>query len=171
MVDGADGNAGPQTRAEAQRLLRQMRDEIHQSGAVSSAQRTIREGVEDYLAVRASENLSDGAREDDTWLSRLILDGLGARGAAELTVVDCDQCLAECAQGLDGQRSIGRDRMARVRRSLIAVLRNEMRTGTLARNVANLSVLPAIEANDSERRALTKVVSEHLVGSPAFKAS
>ncbi len=65
------------------------------------------------MAVRASENLSDGAREDDTWLSGLILDGLRARRAAELTVVDCDQFLAECAQELNGRRSIGRDRMAR----------------------------------------------------------
>ncbi len=151
------------TRAEAQKLLRQMRDEIHQTGAVSSAQRTIREGVEDYLAVRASENLSDGAREDDTWLSGLILDGLGARRAAQLTVVDCDQFLAECTQGLNGRRSIGRDRMARIRRFLIAVLRNEMRTDTLARNVAELSVLPANEGGNSERRALTKVELDRLL--------
>ncbi len=144
------------TRAEAQKLLREMRDEINRTGTVSSAQRIIREGVEDYLTVRASENLSDGAREDDTWLSGLILDGLGSRRSAELTVVDCDQFLADCARGLPGRRSIGRDRMARVRRFLIAVLRNEMRTGTLARNVADLSVLPPTETKDGKRRALSK---------------
>jgi len=144
------------TRAEAQKLLRQMRDEIRQTGTLSSTQRTIREGVESYLSVRASENLSEGAREDDTWLSGLILYGLGSRRTAELTVGDCDQFLAQCAQGLRGRRSIGRDRMARVRRFLIAVLRNEMRTGSLARNVAELSVLSAVETTETERRALTK---------------
>ncbi len=146
------------TRAEAQRLLRKMREELQTTGEVTSPNRTVAQAVESYLGLRRGEGQSAGARDDDKWLTALVLDGLGSRRLSELTVAQADEFLALCADGLRGRRPVGPDRMARVRRCLIAVLRNEMRTGALARNVAELSVLPLARQPDKtkkERRALT----------------
>lgn len=146
------------TRAEAQRLLRKMREEFQATGEVASPTRTVAQAVESYLEMRGADGQTAGTRDDDRWLTDLVLDGLGSRRISELTVAQADEFLALCSAGLNGRRSVGRDRMARVRRCLIAVLRNEMRTGTLARNVGELSVLPSQRKSNSEgreRRALT----------------
>ncbi len=102
------------------------------------------------------------------WRATVIVDGMGSRQIGKLTVTDCDRFLVLAAGGEYGRRQIGTEALRRIRRLLIDVLRNEMRLGNLARNVAELSVMPAVptsrtrEGNnedgddlDSIRRSLT----------------
>ena len=131
------------TRAEAQELLRQMKDELAKAGSVSSAQRTVGDAVESFMARRELEALAAGTRDNDRWLAGLIVAGLGRRKLSALTVADCDHFLATCMAGLGDRRPIGRAHMAKLRQRLAAVLRNEMRHGNLARNVAELAIVPA----------------------------
>jgi integrase len=131
------------TRAEAQQLLRQMKDELAKAGSVSSAQRTVGDAVASFMARRALESLAAGTHDNDRWLAGLIVAGLGRRKLSALTVADCDHFLATCMAGLGDRRPIGRAHMAKLRQRLAAVLRNEMRHGNLSRNVAELAIVPA----------------------------
>ncbi len=136
------------TKAEAQRFLREMREELNRTGTVSSAQRTMREAIEAYRNSRP-------ASDHDDWTSRLIVEGLGAVRLANLTVAQCDEFLEAAALGLGNRRAIGREQMGKLRQYMVAALRNEMRVGHLSRNVADLSVLPVIDADGNDRRALS----------------
>ena len=136
------------TKAEAQQLLREMRDELHRTGAVSSGQRTVREAVDTYRKGRP-------ASEQDDWAAALIVEGLGAVRTANLTVAQCDGFLEAAALGLGNRRSVGREQMGKLRQFLVAALRNEMRIGHLGRNVADLSELPVIDDEGKDRRALS----------------
>ncbi|MEM9656429.1 MAG: tyrosine-type recombinase/integrase [Actinomycetota bacterium] len=159
------------TRAEAQQLLRQMKDELAKAGSVSSAQRTVGDAVESFMARRELEALAAGTRDNDRWLAGLIVTGLGRRKLSTLTVADCDHFLATCMAGLGDRRPIGRAHMAKLRQRLAAVLRNEMRHGNLARNVAELAIVPAghDQGNkdmdeDDGRRSLTVEELHRLLG-------
>jgi len=144
------------TRADAQRLLKELRAERDSSGGLANERRSIAEAVSTYEQVRAGRQLSDSTRRGDRWMFGLIRDGLGHRRIGELTVVDCDRFLEQCAAGLtDGRRPVGRDQLKRVRSTLIAIVRNEMRIGTAIRNVAELSALPNIDREKSDRRSLS----------------
>ena len=143
------------TRAEAIRLLREMQDELAATGALASVQRTVGEAVDEYRSIRAGQRLSEGALEDVEWAARIIKDRFASSRLVELSVLDCDQFLAACATGTDGRQPMSRGRLGRIRRCLIRVLANEMRTGRLSRNVAELSVLPGSSADESNRRALS----------------
>lgn len=86
---------------------------------------------------------------------------LGHKRTANLTVADCDQFLAKAAQGLikaDGskRKPIGKPQLKRIRNKLIAALRNDIRIGTINRNAAELSVLPANTKPKPQRRSLTR---------------
>lgn len=131
------------TKAEAQRLLQEMRDEIYRTGSVANVQRTIDDAVEDYLRLRQNKSISQGTKDHDQWLSSLVLEGLGGVRIAEVSVQDCDDFLADCATGLQGSRSpVGRAQIVRVRRFLVSTLKNEVRLGNLTRNVALSADLP-----------------------------
>lgn len=144
------------TKVEAQRLLREMRDEVGSTGSLSSAQRTVSDAVQEYRRARESQGLGSGTLKVDRWQLGLVEVGLGGRRLVELSVADCDGFLRECAAGLGGdRRPVGRSHLGRVRAALINVLRNEMRVAGLARNVAELSVLPAAAEPDRDRRSLS----------------
>ena len=130
------------TRAEALRLLREMQGELHETGSATNARRTVAEAVDTYLALRRNDELSKGALEDVEWASKIITDKLGPIRLADLTVIDCDRFLDDCANGVGRNRPISRSRLGRIRRCLVRVLANEMRTGRLNRNVADLAVIP-----------------------------
>lgn len=151
------------TKAEAQKLLREMRDELYRTGTIGSGQRTVRDAVDGYLTARSSDRISIGTRDQDRWLTQLIVEGLGNRRLNTLSVGDCDDFLTACAVGFGGHRGIGRPQMSKLRARLIAVLRNEMRTGQLGRNVAQLSILPGTEVQEGERRALTAAELQALI--------
>ena len=85
----------------------------------------------------------------------LVRNALGAKKVTRLTVADCDQFLADCAAGEYGRRKIGRSHLSRIRQRLSGVLRNEVRLGTVQRNVAEVSVLPVTEVPQRERRSAT----------------
>lgn len=72
----------------------------------------------------------------------MIIAGLGSRKLGQLTVTECDDFLIAVASGEFGRRPVNRDGVARTRRMLIKAINNEMRTGNLSRNVADLSVMP-----------------------------
>ncbi|MEZ5407702.1 MAG: hypothetical protein R2761_06735 [Acidimicrobiales bacterium] len=88
------------TKAEAQRLLRQMRDELYQTGSLASAQRTVADVVHGYRRARANQRLTEATRDQERWLSGLIVEGLGHRRLAQPTVADCDDFLTELCLGL-----------------------------------------------------------------------
>jgi len=146
------------TQAEARRKLREMLDEVHRTGAVGHGRRTVNEAVEAYRVVRAGEQRSKSTQSSDDRKLQMISTGLGRRRLTELTVTDCDEFLQDCADGLeDGARPITTsDHLGRVRSKLANVLRNEIRTGNLSRNVAELAVLPPLDDSMAERRALTR---------------
>ena len=143
------------TQAEAQRLLRAMRDEFAASATVTNARRTVDEAIGDYREAREAQGLSPGTLAQNRWQLDVIAEGLGRRRIAALTVADCDEFLDAAAQGIGERRPISRNHIARIRFVLINVLANEMRVGHLSRNVAELSILPATTVEKKERRALT----------------
>ncbi len=143
------------TRAEAQRLLREMRDELNTAKVVTNARRTIGDAIADYQAAREAKGLSQGTLDQSRWQLEVIGDALGRRRTATLTVADCDGFLDAAAQGIGERRPISRAHIGRIRFTLINVLANEIRVGHLTRNVAELSILPATTVEKKERRALT----------------
>ena len=147
------------TQAEARRVLREMLDELHRQGGIGDGRRTIDEATEAYRLVRAGKKVAASTRRGDDRRLRTISTGLGRRRLADLTVADCDEFLERSAAGLaEGDRPITTTyQLRRVRAMLSAVLKNEIRTGTISRNVAELAVLPALD-NEAEqgRRALTR---------------
>ena len=143
------------TRAEAQRLLREMRDELNTAKVVTNARRTIGDAIADYQAAREAQGLSKGTLDQSRWQLEVIGEALGRRRTATLTVADCDGFLEAAAQGIGERRPISRAHIGRIRFTLINVLANEIRVGHLTRNVAELSILPATTVEKKERRALT----------------
>ena len=68
---GADGKRNrrwrrARTKAEAQALLRQMRDELHRSGSIADANRTVAEAVAEYRALERRPRASARARSTRT---------------------------------------------------------------------------------------------------------
>jgi len=143
------------TQSEAQRLLREMRRELEQAKTITDGRRTVAEAVAGYQTARAAQGLSPGTLAQNQWQLDVILEGLGRRRLVKLSVGDCDGFLEAAAQGIGERRPISRNHIARIRFVLINVLANEMRVGHLARNVAELSILPATVVEKKERRALT----------------
>jgi integrase len=135
-----------------------MLDELHRRGSVGDGRRTVDEAIDAYRKVRSGVPRSDSTRRADDRKLRMISIGLGRRRLAELTVADCDRFLEVCAGGLDeASRPITTaDQLRRLRATLSAVIKNEIRTGTMSRNVAELAVLPALDGQSSDRRALTR---------------
>lgn len=157
---GADGKRNrrwrrARTKAEAQALLREMRDELHRSGSIADANRTVGQAVAEYRALRAStQGLSQGTLDQDEGPLKLIDAGLGRQRLASLTVAECDRFLRRAAAGKLG-RPLGDRYLRRLRRTLINVLRNEMRVGSVSRNVADLAVTPRSQKTSKDMRALT----------------
>lgn len=148
------------TQAEARRVLREMLDELHRQGGIGDGRRTVDEATEAYRLVRAGKKVAASTRRGDDRRLRMISTGLGRRRLADLTVADCDEFLERCAGGLtEGDRPITTpDQLRRVRAVLSAVLKNEIRTGTIGRNVAELAVLPPLDNEAQQRRrALSRV--------------
>lgn len=142
------------TKAEAQDLLREMRDEYSQSGSISDANRTIAQAVDEYRALRAStQGLSQATIEQDEWPLKLIDTGLGRTKLASLSVADCDRFLRQVAAGQHGKPP-GDRYLRRLRRTLVNVVQNEMRIGTISRNVADLAMNPVSQSKAKKMRAL-----------------
>ncbi len=136
------------TKAEAQRALKEMQKELERSGTILSADRTVHDAIATFRAGRPPSATDD-------WLFGLISSGLGSYQVRSLSVRQCDLFLVECADGRYGRRPIGTDHLRRVRQRLAALMRNEVRIGTVARNVAEVAELPTSSVEARERRALT----------------
>ncbi len=144
------------TKAEAQRLLQEMRDELSRNGTVSDARRTVADAIGSYRSRRKTT-------DQDDWALGLINEGLGALRLIELNVEQCDSFLDTASLGLSNRRAIGPEQMRKLRQALVAVLRNEMRVGRLSRNVAELSTLPPAEVEVKDRRALSHAELQSLL--------
>lgn len=136
------------TKTEAQRKLKEIRDELNTTGKVASQRRSIADAVAQYRSGRPES-------DHDDWLFGLVLDGLGNRRIAKLSVEECDDFLRSAANGLGGRRPIGKAQMTRVRQGLISTLTNEQRLGYVIRNVGALAELPEPGASTKERAALS----------------
>ena len=148
------------TKTEALRLLREMRSEIERNGSTTDSRRSVADAVESYWQRRQGAGRSAETLDRDRWMLDTITDGLGRKRIASLSVLDCDAFLAEVANGLprpngSRRRPFVRDHVSRTRSMLRRVLNNEMRLGLLARNVADLSVLPETKKEGRVHRILT----------------
>jgi integrase len=129
------------TKTEAQRHLRAMRAELDQHGELPNAQRIVKASIEDYLRRRQGEQIEHKTFEEDQRAAAMISQGLGTFRIASLTVTDCDRFLESAADGKFGG-PLARPQLRRLRRNLIRVIANDLRRGLVARNVAELSVIP-----------------------------
>lgn len=146
------------TKAEAQALLKQMRRDLDDFGALPKLGRTMNQSLDDY-----TKHVLDAQRSG--WSTNARNDGfagavsgyLGDRKTANLTVHDIDAFLVAFASGRANAsgRPVGRDYVKRARGYLINVLRNEMRLGYVNRNVAELCVLLTTTKQKATKRALT----------------
>ena len=133
-------------KTEARRLLRSMRSELAPGGGPvvgtpPSQRRTVAMAVADYLKVRHSMDLQPRTLAKDRRQAEMIVEGLGNRRIASLSVDDCDGFLREAAGGTFGA-PLGRPELRRLRQKLIRVIENDERRGLVARNVASLAVIP-----------------------------
>ena len=142
------------TKAEALDKLREMQNEFASMGEIADRDRRVSATLADFYKVREAKNISSRTLELDRWMLGVIEDALGHRRITDLTVAECDYFLAQAAKGRNG-RPIGRSSLRRVRSTLVAAIKNDMRLGLVNRNVADLSVMPGGLAEKAERRALT----------------
>ena len=156
------------TKAEARALLREMQKELSAHGHLGDAQRLVRDTVDAYMRLRAEKGLAAKTLELEQWRAGLVDRGLGSRRVQVLSVADCDAFLRAAAAGelstrTDGDRGkIGTAQLRRVRSFLVRALRNDMRLGFVARNVAELCEVPTSDVEIRPRRALTVVEVERL---------
>lgn len=136
------------TEAAAEKALKEMRNELDRSGQITSADRTVINAIETFRAT-----LPDSP--NDNWLFGLIEAGLGSYRVKTLSVAQCDQFLSECAAGQYGRRPIGKNHVGRVRQRLAGILRNEMRLGSIERNVAEVAKMPTTDVTAKDQRALS----------------
>ena len=148
------------TKAEAVRVLRMLRSEFDDHGVVANGRRKVSDAVAVYSEQLAGSDRKSSTAASHEWMLGLIVDGLGWKKLADLTVAECDGFLEQAANGLrPGARAIGPDHLRRLRAMLVAVIRNEVRLGTVSRNVADLSRRPASSSRrhrKGKRRALTR---------------
>lgn len=150
------------TKTEAQRLLREMQQELASKGKLQDSRRTVSEAIDDYRAAQRGSEAAAATVVRKEWMLAAIEEGLGSKRVASLGVADCDRFLELLAEGQERpngaqRKPLTKGAVRRVRSTLVAVLRNDLRLGVLNRNVADLSVLPAAPVRSSERRALTRV--------------
>jgi integrase len=148
------------TKTEALRLLREMRKELEQHGAPADQRRSMVDAVEDFWRTRQGADRSAGTFERDRWMLDVIVEGLGPKRVASLSVGDCDDFLVRLATGMErpdgsNRRPFVRQHVSRTRSMLKRVLNNEIRLGLLARNVADLAELPETPATSRPHRILT----------------
>lgn len=148
------------TKTEALQSLRDMRSEVERNGSTTDSRRSIGDAVESYWQTRKGAGRTGDTLERDRWMLDTISDGLGRKRVASLSVLDCDGFLTEVADGLhrpNGSRRkpFVREHVSRTRSMLKRVLDNEIRLGLLARNVADLSVLPETKKAARQHRILT----------------
>ena len=148
------------TKTEALAKLRAMRREVETLGSTGDSNRVINDTVDDYLAVRRAEDISPRTLAGDEWMVSVIRSGLGRRRLTALKVIDVDRFLANARDGLPrpsggAGRPIGRSALRRIRSTLIRAIKNDMRLGYAANNVAELSVMPGELAGPSQRRSLS----------------
>lgn len=160
--DGKRRRAGgrAKTEAEARAKMRRARSKWEQrlreeakAPAVSVAQ-----AVEHYAEVRRGEPMETGTRAQHARAGVIVTEGLGSVAVSALTVQDCDQFLKAVAAGQFG-KPYGRPQLRRLRRFLVNVIGNQVRVGAVARNVAELAVVPE---ESSEREARRDARALHL---------
>lgn len=149
------------TRAEAQRLLREMRDEYESTGRMVDRQRLITTTMDDYLGSRRADGLTKSSIDREARFCAMISDYFGMRPTSSLSVEDCDRLLLDVSLGLPDQAGrptrplVGRDHLRRIRSTLRRALRNDVRLGLINSNVADLAELPADTGTRHRQRALT----------------
>ncbi|MGB5759071.1 MAG: site-specific integrase, partial [Acidimicrobiales bacterium] len=134
------------TKSEAHKALRELQSQVDQMLDHDRAKRTVADAVDEYLRVQPNDR-APKTIEMERWRGSIVVAGLGRRQLGKLSVKDCDAFLELAASGEYGRRPLGPEAVRRVRRLLVNVIRNEMRTGSIGRNVADLSVLPNHEVS------------------------
>lgn len=146
------------TRAEAQRLLRQMQAEIQRYGQIPTTDRRVGDMIDDYLRqVRAPTGRSRKVVERDELFASAIRSFMGQRSTPTVTVEDCDSFLSVFVAGeLTGSgRPVSGDYARRARCFLAGAFRNDIRRGLTNRNPAEVAVIPETTAASGTKRALT----------------
>jgi hypothetical protein len=130
------------TEKEAYKKLQELQRERDDALNPGRRSRTVGDAVAAFLAIPTAVERAEHTIYLDRWRGEMITAGLGRRRLGELTVQECDQFLQAVADGRFGDRPMNTDGVRRTRRLLIKILANEMRINNLARNVADLSVMP-----------------------------
>lgn len=133
------------TKSEAHKALRELQSEADQMLDHDGWKRTVADAVDEYLRVQPNDR-APKTIEMERWRGSIVVAGLGKRQLRKLSVKDCDLFLELAASGQYGRRPLGPEAARRVRRLLVNIIKNEMRTGSVLRNVAELSVLPNHQA-------------------------
>lgn len=125
---------------DAIKKLRALRRDSEAVSNFDGLKRSVADAVETYMATKSfgSQSTADTTR----WRADVIVGGLGRTRIGDLTVIQCDQFISAAGRGEFGRRPISIDGQRRIRRLLINSLRNEMRLGNLATNVADLTLQP-----------------------------
>ncbi len=140
------------SKSEAIRALRAFKSELESTGILSNGRITVAEACDRFLEVKEGEDLTKGTLRSHTWMISIIRDVLGTRKLSDLTVPECDQFLRISAKGVGNRKPIGPDHLNRLRSELRAVITNAEREGLVARNVAQLSVLPKSDSSEPRKR-------------------
>ena len=155
------------TKSAAHEALKQLQQEHDEALNPDGASRTVAEAVAQFMEIQPTASRAAHTIYLEVWRASMIVSALGRRKLGQLTVRECDAFLQDVADGSFGSRTINRDGVRRTRSLFVRVLKNEMRTGNLARNVADLSIMPTFpeptgrnddedgENIDDSRRSLT----------------
>ena len=146
------------TRAEAQRLLREMRAELADFGHIPSTDRKVSTMVDDYLQqVRVPSGRSRTVVVRDDLFASTIRSFFGDRSVGKVTVQDCDDYLAAFVSGelTSRGRPVSRAYARRARSFLAGAFKNDIRRGLANRNPAEVAVIPESAATNGSKRALS----------------
>lgn len=87
------------TRSEAQRYLRDVREELDRHGSVADSRRTMADAVATFAELLATKPRAKSTLTSYRWMLDLIDTGLGRRRVCDLTVQDCDDAQPGIGEG------------------------------------------------------------------------
>lgn len=146
------------SKAEAQRLLRQMKADYQDMGAKAFSNRTISETLSDYNELRQGKKVRS-ITDSEQRFGEIILNHLGRSSKTrEISVQDCDELLAAFVGGSisPSGRPVSRSYAKQMRGYLSGALKNDVRRGFINQNVAELAEVPSSAVESKSMRALSK---------------
>jgi integrase len=146
------------TKTECKELLDALKDEKRRTGTVGRRDVTVETVVTGLLASRPASWRSPSTERVYGRHAERIIEAIGKRRLAKLTVADVEAFLAGLAAA-----GLARKTIAGTQRILARAIRRAQRDGLVGRNVADLADLPAAAVRKS--RSMTTHQVQALLGS------